>query len=676
MNRRLRLQLVICLLIVFLPAIAPPDADAQRLEISQHLFVFPCTVASERTLMTITLHNAGAVPLPVRGYTVPAATPFIPPTAGNFVLRPDESRTDTIYFAPTIARAAWEVYMVIVAGRETDSVRLVARSSPPPQVIARPERLAFEAAPDMDTVQQCLILENPSCAPLVINSLSLSTAAFRFAAPPQLPDTLAPGGRRVLCIDFLPGPPGPVNGRLVVQSQAMQFQTVPLQGNRVGPGLVLRPARGLDFGDVPPGTISPPQRIGVVNLGGGIGQLPDDWELIGPDSTEFEVIPPLLPATIAPRGGDTLWFTVTFKPASAGQKLAQLRIGPPPARLPLALIQGAGATGGTGAAPYEIDMGPVVAGESRTAADTLVITNTSDAVMNLTAIAMTGPDASQFRLDGPASGALAPGESFRYSITFSPDGTGPRSAAALFHLRSGAIIPVNLLGTGTARTPHRIWIDTATAEVGVRFELGLHVAPALDPAEGITSYAVTLQYDPAALYLHRSTSTDGSDDIIDRGDGTGIVTITHQGAIPPAGGVMARLEFEGLASGRPENPVKLVSVTFNGDASDTRPGNGLVRLVGCDISRGVAFGRPVTARSVHPFPATGDVAIRYIAPSGSLPMLRIVDLTGNAIEGPPLPAGTGEEQETTVRLDGLRPGYYLLELRSGTGRSSLPILIR
>lgn len=675
MNGRPRLSLLPPLLAMILLVITAGEMAAQRLEVSPRALLFPCTVAGERQRMTITLRNTGSSPLSIRGFKVPNGVPFIVPGETNFVLGPNQRRIDTITFAPSTPDLQWDVFLVIAAGQETDSVRLRARSSPPPRIRANPDRLNFESAPGDDTTEQCLMLENPSCRPITITDLDISggNRDYRIVPPMQLPATLDGGERRRICVELLPGPPGPVNERLTIETNTSGPVTVQLQGMRSGPGLVVTPGRGLDFRAVPVNTISHELRVGIVNLGIGPVNIPNNWELLGPDSTDFTVTPPSLPAQLSPRGADTIWFSVRFSPVDTGQKLARLRIGI--ARLPLALLRGVGVETGTVAAIPEVDMGPVLVGKSRTATDTLAITNDNAPPTELDRIQMTGPHAGQFTLTGPAFGPLPPGASLRYDVTFTPDGTGERTATALFHLRHGAIIPVRLRGTGTAREQHRFWIDTVTANVGERLELRLLASPDIAPSEQITRYTVTLRYAPTALYLHSSTGADGVDDQVDFQDQNGLVTVTHEGTTALSGPVLARFAMEGLASGRLENPVELVSVSLNDEASGTQSHNGLVWLLGCDIRRGVGFGRPVVARGAWPSPAIDELTIRYLAPSESEPVVGFIDLTGHRIPGPKLPQGTGEEQETTIRLDGLRPGFYLLELRSGTGRSALPVVI-
>jgi hypothetical protein len=152
--------------------------------------------------------------------------------------------------------------------------------------------------------------------------------------------------------------------------------------------------------------------------------------------------------------------------------------------------------------------------------------------------------------------------------------------------------------------------------------------------------------------------------------------IRHTGTSIISGPILATLSFEGLVTGRQDNIVELIEVALDGDTSKGSVWrNGQVTLRGCDIGFGVGFGRPVMARAMWPAPASDKVTIRYIAPVDSRPGLRIIDLTGREQSGASLPAGTGSEQEATLDLHDLDPGFYILELRSGSGRSSLPIVI-
>ncbi len=664
------------ILLITLLGFVHSQAYAQRLEVSPRILAFPCTIDREISALPITISNNGPVTLYIDGFRLSPGSAFIPPR-GNFKIAPGQTHVDTVWFAPKGGPGTWQDRLTIVAASDVDVIALVGSSSPPPELVPRPALLNFQEVSGLDTAEQCVHLENPSCKPIVITHLDLDNANFRLLAPPALPYTI-PGNQRLeLCIELLPGLPGGVTGRLTIETDLSRNRTLilPLQGRRGGPGLVIVPPRGLEFGLVPIGIISREMKIGVVNQGPTPAMVENVWELAGPDSEDFIVYPPTLPAQLAPGRNDTLWFAVRFAPSAEGQKLATLRLQTRPPTEPAVLLRGTGTRTGLMGSPLNIDLGEVLAGSSRTFRDTVLLHNIGREPVSIVAVEMIGQPPDAFDADGPASKQLAPGESIRYSLTFAPATVGPYRATLLFHLGDGSLLPVRLQGAGVARERYRVWIDSATAEVNQPCELNVRITPDLTPAAGITEYTLRLRFSATALYLHRATAADGTENPVSY-SGADTITIVHKGSMPISGPILATLSLEGLVTGHWMNPVELVEVTIGGDTSTSSIwGNGLVELRGCDIGFGVGFGRPVTARSIWPAPAGDRIMIRYIAPADAIPGVAIIDLNGRTYERPALPPGTGAEQETMIDLRDLDPGFYILELRSGSGRSSLPVVI-
>ena len=104
-------------------------------------------------------------------------------------------------------------------------------------------------------------------------------------------------------------------------------------------------------------------------------------------------------------------------------------------------------------------------------------------------------------------------------------------------------------------------------------------------------------------------------------------------------------------------------------------GDGLVLLSGCDIANGFDFGRRVRIESVSPNPVTGEAVVVYRAPEGSLPVLRLSNVAGQAMVEMKLSVGTGERQEARVDVVETASGVYMLELRDRAERSAVPVVI-
>lgn len=666
------------ILVPLLLAVAVTGTYAQRLTVSPRTLVFPCTIRGEVSVRTITLTNNGTSSLRVQRLALSPGSPFIAPNA-EFSIPPGKEQQVAIGFAPNVGPREWSDQLRIITPSDQQTVTLIGESSPPPGIGADNTTLDFRDVPELDIAEQCVVLQNPSCTPVEIVEFRLidpDIRDFNLVNPPPLPYTLRKGEPLRLCVEMLPGAPGRVNGRLDVRVQLVDDPSnaatlqLQLQGMRRQPELRIMP-RGINFGPVPVNVISGELEIELTNPGPNPITIPDDWQLAGNDPGEFIIYPPDLPAQLQPRGGNTIRFKVRFAPSSEGPKQAQLRIGPS-----VADMWGNGTRIGLAGSPLNLDVGEHLVGSSVTLEDTILLRNNGTAPVEITGWDISAAAGRNiFSALGRQSARLEPGEEIRYGITFTPPGVERYTGTLTFLLADGSLLPIRLSGAGVAQERYRFWVDSALADVNTRFDLHLRTSPDLRLAEGVTSYSITLRFAPTALYLHRSTAPDGSENTISY-IGEDTVVIRHTGAAPLSGPILATFSFEGLVTGRPSNPVELIEVALAGDTSKgSIRADGLVELRGCDIGYGVGFGRPVVARGAWPAPASDKVTIRYIAPADARPALRVIDLSGREQSRDELPAGTGTEQEATVDLSDLEPGFYILELRSGSGRSSVPVVI-
>jgi hypothetical protein len=223
------------------------------------------------------------------------------------------------------------------------------------------------------------------------------------------------------------------------------------------------------------------------------------------------------------------------------------------------------------------------------------------------------------------------------------------------------------------------WLDTASARVGDRLQLRMHLAPGLKQSDAVTGYSVRLTIDPKSLFVHGAGNSfakvTGSQPTVKyQPDGTVVIDYDN-GANPISGGELFTLEMEGLATGIPINLVTIRSVVLKGLGKIPVSGNGLVLLSGCDIANGFGFGKRVRIESISPNPAARQITVAYRAPLGSAPHLLFSNSAGVESLRADLPAGTGEIQESKVDVGALASGLYMLELRDREERSIAPVII-
>jgi hypothetical protein len=432
--------------------------------------------------------------------------------------------------------------------------------------------------------------------------------------------------------------------------------------------------RGLLLDSTLVNTQSAEDTLALVNMGNAAVTL-TDWQLLGRNPDEFFVDPPPMQKILRPNGLDTTFFRVRFAPRAAGMRTAELRLEFGDTEHPMLIpIRGVGTTGGVLVSPQEIDLGRVVIGDSVVETGRLTIQNNSGAPVEVMEIRLAGDDPSLFKVIGPQPASIPAGGTATYNVQFKPDAARPFTADAIVKLQTGPEVTVRLLGRGAEREHHfDIRLDSATADVNNRFPIHVFIDPPLTGDEKITSFTATIRLDPFALYPHGVLGTNAGNATITYLSSDTIL-IERQADAAMTGGELFALELEGLVTGQVYNIVELIDLELGTNVQTTIAGNSVVQLNGCTV--GSDFGKPVMVHSIYPAPANESATVRYTAPAGSQPSIRVLDITGRVVGNAELPAGSGAEQKATVGVDGLAPGVYFIEMRSGTERAVAPVVVR
>jgi len=143
--------------------------------------------------------------------------------------------------------------------------------------------------------------------------------------------------------------------------------------------------------------------------------------------------------------------SVTFKPSAGGVRTAALSITDNAPHSPQTV-----SLSGTSTAPT-VSLSPTkrsFASQSvgtTSAAQTITLTNAGNATMNITSLAVTGTNASNFAQTNNCGVGVAAGANCTISVTFTPSASGSRAASlTLTDNATGSPQSVNLTGTGTA----------------------------------------------------------------------------------------------------------------------------------------------------------------------------------------------------------------------------------
>jgi|GEM_PF-2484411 len=493
----------------------------------------------------------------------------------------------------------------------------------------------------------------------------------------DLPEFVPPNSRsRRFGVAFRPGAPRHYETSAFLYLRGTgNFLRLRLSGDgRVGRPRLEWLDSNVRFDPVPFGVTSAPTVLRLVNR----GELATDIDTVviaGGDSASFVLMRVSGPRRLRPGALDTLHCEVAFAPLpsvpSRPGRIALLVVRSQQGGLPVRMLEGEVSNNGPSIDPPRlVDFDSALVNSIDTLAGGLAV-GAGGTSLRIVDVEVHGPDSSAFGVVGPLNRLIPSGGTTRFDLTFHPDGVRLYRALLVLRLEKGQQIRVGLQGRGVefVRGTRLVWIDRVSADVNRPFVLGVHVTPPLTADDNVQRASLKIVVDRRALHF---LGADDPELQVDIQNDTLFVDRTGPAIV---GDELAALRFEGLVTGQPSNAVAFVAATLDPLPDSLQRLDGLVLLNGCDVGRGVLFGRSAHVVGITPQPAGGVAALRYVAPEGSLPSLLVVDAVGQVQRRLELPAGTGAEQTGEVRLDDLPSGLYLLELRVGSQRSSMTVVI-
>ncbi|MGH9574749.1 MAG: choice-of-anchor D domain-containing protein, partial [Candidatus Acidiferrales bacterium] len=316
-------------------------------------------------------------------------------------------------------------------------------------VAATPGSVSFGSVSIGSSSLQSVSLTNPSHAAVVISNLSSSDAAF---VPSGLtfPLNLAPGQSTAFHVGFQPRTTGDFRGTIAVASNTSGSATlIGVSGSgtqKQQPGVIAASTATLSLGSVVVGSAGT-QPFSVTNTGGMTAILSS----VSSSSAAFTASGPTFPMDIKP--GQTVPFTVTFTPATAGNANGLITVGSNASNAPTTVaVSGAGTQkqqpGTLSASAANLNLGSVTVG--KTATQSFTMTNTGGA----TAILSSASSSSKlFAASGPTFPMdIKPGQSVPFTVSFTPSASG--TASATITVGSNASnAPTTVAVSGTGVTP-------------------------------------------------------------------------------------------------------------------------------------------------------------------------------------------------------------------------------
>ncbi len=417
---------------------------------------FPATAVGKTSVMQVAIANTGNQSLGLSGLSI--AGNFVQTSSGGNDCSPSSSIASggacsvAVAFAPTAAGSstgsiAYTTNSLNSPG-SSQTVVLNAMGTPgtAAQATLSPASLTFgNQTVGSASAPQTITFSNTGGAAVSISSIWLSGQnASDFGMSTTCGTSVAPGASCAVSITFSPTASGTRSAQISFNDSATNSpQVATFTGNALAQ-VSLTPS-SLSFGQQNIGSASAPQTVTLSN--GGASSLPiASASISGANAADFSMTSTCGSALAA---GANCAFSVIFAPSAIGVRAASLSvsIGNSPQSTALS---GFGA-GQLSVNPPSLSFGAQTIGTS--AAQTITLSNTSSAVLNVNSIWLAGTNSSDFRISSACPSSLTPGAACNISITFLPSAAGARTAS-LSVTNTGTASPrvVALSGTGAGFT--------------------------------------------------------------------------------------------------------------------------------------------------------------------------------------------------------------------------------
>ena len=299
---------------------------------------------------------------------------------------------------------------------------------------------------------QSVTLTNAGTTALSISGVAVTGAnAGDFSQVNDCPSSLAAGTSCAISVSFLPTGTGPRVASVQVSDNAADSpQSVSVSGTGTAPAVTLAPS-SLAFASQPVGAHSGAQSVSLSNSGTAPLTV-SSVAVTGANAGDFGESGscPMAPATLAVNASCTI--SVMFGPTAAGARVAALQITDSAAGSPQTVaLSGTGMTAApvVTVAPANAMFGAQEVG-STSSAQSMTLTNTGNAALSISTIALSGANAGDFGQTSTCPASLAAGAACSIAVVFAPTRTGTRTASVQVTDNAGdSPQSVGLSGTGT-----------------------------------------------------------------------------------------------------------------------------------------------------------------------------------------------------------------------------------
>gem|GEM_PF-3114803 len=457
-------------------------------------------VVGASTSQTLTISNTGNISLDITSITLSGANAAEFSVSATTLSVPAGQSSDvTVTFTPTSAGSKAATLTIDSNGSGNGIVTLGGTGNAPGISVAA--SLASGNILSGSSGTQTLTISNSGDAALNISNITLSGANAGEFSVSATSLTINAGQSQDVTVTFAPTSAGTRSASLSITHDAVGTPTsVSLSGTGTGPGISVSADLGL--GNSVSGSSSS-QVLTISNSGDAALNI-SNITRSGANAAEFSVSA----TSLTINAGQSQDVTVTFSPTSAGSKSASLSIAHDAVGTPTSVSLSGTGTSPVISVPATLASGNILSGSSRT--QTLTISNSGDATLNISNITLSGANAAEFSVSA-TSFAINAGQSQDVTVTFAPTSAGSKSASlSIAHDAVGTPTSVSLSGTGTLAVVMAPTIsvvaslDLGSTDIGSTTSQTLTVSNTGDAALSVSN--ITLSGANAAEFSVSATS--------------------------------------------------------------------------------------------------------------------------------------------------------------------------
>lgn len=410
-------------------------------------------VGSSSASKTITLTNTGSATLTISGITINGTNfaDFAQTNNCGLSVLAGGSCTITVIFTP-LSAASFSA-QVSITDNATGSPHTVALTgtgtTAAPGISFAPTSITFAALTvGMSSAPTAVTVTNTGSGTLTISNVIISGGNATSFTQTNNCTSVAPAGTCTINVTLKPQAAGALASSVSVTDNAPASpQSVPISGTGLGvPSISFTPS-SLPFGNQTVSGTTAALSTTVKNIGTGTLTL-SSVTLTGANAGDFAISGNTCGGSLVVNA--TCVVSVTFTPGAPGARIANLTFTDNAAGSPQNVaLTGTGTQAGAGFSPTSLDFPPQTVNTTSTPLTT-TLTNTGSATLNISSIAITGANASDFAISAKTCGAtLAASGTCTVSVNFTPAAGGARAANLSFTDNAPASPQaVPLTGTG------------------------------------------------------------------------------------------------------------------------------------------------------------------------------------------------------------------------------------